>query len=79
MRKSAAHPATTVFTFAQRADITITSHTADLLTELLMRKEALQRKLQDKEFRQDLVDYAMLGIMSVAAGTLFSLVTTYLR
>lgn len=78
MRKTAVPPST-IFTFAQRADITITRHTADLLTVLLMKKQALQRKWRDPEFRQDIKEYSVLGIMAVATGTLFSLVTTFMH
>jgi hypothetical protein len=78
MRKTAARP-TTLFTFAQRADITITRHTADVLTVLLMRKEAFRRKWQDKEYRQDVLDYSMMGAMGMAAGTLFALVITFMH
>ena len=78
MRKIATRP-TTIFTFAQRADITITRHTADVLTKLLMRKEAFRRKWHDKEYRQDLLDYSMMGAMGMAAGTLLALVITFMH
>jgi len=42
-----------------------------------MLKERLRRKLQDKEFCNDLVDYGIVGVMTVAAGALFSLVITF--
>ncbi len=78
MQKTVARP-TTVFTFAQRADITITRHTADILVQVLMLKEGLRRKWKDVEFRQDVIEYGMLGGMAMAAGTLFSLVITFIH
>jgi hypothetical protein len=76
MRKVAARP-TTLYNFVQRTDLTLSTSTADILTALLMYKERLRRKLQDKEFRDDLVDYTIIGVMTVAGGALFSLVITF--
>lgn len=76
MRKIATPP-TLMFTLAQRADITITRHAADLLTELLMKKEALRRKWREADFRQEIKDYSVVAVMAIATGTLFSLVTTF--
>jgi hypothetical protein len=74
MRKSTLRQ-TTVFSFARRADLFVSRHTADLLTELLAYKKALQKKLKDDEFRRGLLDYGVVGVTTLAAGALFSLVT----
>lgn len=76
MHKATSRP-TTLYNFVQRTDLTLSAGAADLLTALLMQKERLRRKLQDKEFRNDLVDYGIIGVMTVAAGALFSLVITF--
>jgi hypothetical protein len=77
MRKSTLQQ-TTVFAFARRADLFVSRHTADLLTDLLMFKKALQRKLKDEEFRRSLLDYGIVGVTTLAAGALFSLVASLL-
>lgn len=66
-----------VFEFAHRADVTLSRHTADLLTIVLLRKEALKRRLKDPAFCQELVDYSAIGLVTIAAGALTSLVSTY--
>jgi hypothetical protein len=71
-------PSTTLYTFTQRADLTLSTHTADLLTDLLKRKEAFRRKWQELEYQKDWVDYAAMAVTTLASGALFSLVTTWL-
>lgn len=77
MRKSALHQ-TTVFTFARRADLFVSRHAADVLTEILMYKKVLWRKLKDEDFRRSLLDYGIVGLTTLAAGALFSLVASLL-
>ena len=65
----------TTFAFAQRADLFVTAHTADILVELLQRKEALRRLWNTKSFRDELAVYGAVGATTFATGALVSLVT----
>ena len=76
MHKATSRP-TTLYNFVQRTDLTLSAGAADLLTALLMQKERLRRKLRDQECCHDLMDYGIIGVMTVAAGALFSLVITF--
>ncbi len=69
---------TIVFSFARRADLYVSRHTADLLTELLMVKKALQKKLAHEDLRRSILDYGLVGLTTLAAGALFSLVVSFL-
>jgi hypothetical protein len=77
MRKSTL-PQPIVFAYARRADLFLSRHTADLLTELLMVKKRLLKRLEDKAFRSCLVDYGVTGVTMLAAGAFFSLITSFL-
>lgn len=77
MRKPA-RPTPVLYAFARRADVTLSRHAADILTLVLMRKEAIRRKLLDPDCRRDWVDYGVLGMMTVATGALFSLVNAWM-
>ncbi len=74
MHKPATRSRTT-FAFAQRADLFVTAHAADLLTELLHRKEAFQKRLKDKAFRDELAVYGTVAATTFASGAFVSLVT----
>lgn len=74
MNKPATRQRTT-FHFAQRADLFVTSHAADLLTNVLHRKEAFRKRLKDKAFRDELTVYGAIATSTFATGALVSLVT----
>jgi hypothetical protein len=73
-----ANKASVIYKLARRADIELSRQTADILTVLLLKKEALRRRLREPAFCQELVDYGVIGLMTLAAGALASLVTTFI-
>ncbi|MBM4422766.1 MAG: hypothetical protein FJ030_05170 [Chloroflexi bacterium] len=67
-----ASPQTMVFHLIQRADMALTSRTADALHHLLL------RWWQAKQLKRSIIEYGIVALTGLSAGALYSLVTTWL-
>ena len=77
MPKSTLQP-TTVFTFAQRTDLVLSSYTADILARVALRAEAWREKFKNEEFRKTFVDCSFVITLCAAAGVLLAFLTAWI-